>query len=236
MTTLRFQRTLENKYEFSFCPVFTTFVSLAILIISIKHTPGNMKSTLLLLIILFSFDLYSQEIIEFSNQEFQFCLTKECAGSNCKITKIEILKNGSLSQTIEPGENDFNKNFPEDQLFLVEDMNFDGKKDFRLLEFLPAGPNIPYLYWIYNPENEVFEKNKKYGKITSPTFDQDKQQINSTWRNGCCEHGRDVYMIKNESPELTERFVIGHDSQEKEYSEYWKVEDGELKLMEEKVE
>jgi len=35
---------------------------------------------------------------------------------------------------------------------------------------------------------------------------------------------------------LTERFVIGHNSEDKEYYEHWKVENGKLKLIEKKVE
>ena len=66
---------------------------------------SNMKKTLLILIILFSFELYSQEIIKFSDAEFEFCLTKKCGETNCEITKIEVLKNGILKQTIKPSEN-----------------------------------------------------------------------------------------------------------------------------------
>ncbi|EAQ50986.1 XAC2610-related protein [Leeuwenhoekiella blandensis] len=195
-----------------------------------------MKKILLILIILFSFELYSQEIIKFSDAEFEFCLTKKCGKTDCEITKIEVLKNGILKQTIKPSENYFSKTFPNDQLFAIEDMNFDGKMDFRLMEFLPAGPNVPFLFWIYNPTNELFEENKDYGEITSPEFDYEKKQINSTWRNGCCEHGRDVYELTNGIPKLTERFVIGHNSEDKEYYEHWKVENGELKLIEKTVE
>lgn len=148
-----------------------------------------MKNTLLILIILISFELYSQEIIKFSNAEFEFSLTKNCGKNECEITKIEVLKNGILKQTIKPKKNYFSKSFPKDQLLAIEDMNFDGRTDFRLMEFLPAGPNVPFLFWIYNPTNELFEENNYYGEITSPEFDYEKKQINSTWRNGCRRAG-----------------------------------------------
>ena len=51
-----------------------------------------------------------------------------------------------------------------------------------------------------------------------------------------CRHGRDIYKLENGNPELTERFVIGHNSEDKEYYEHWKVENGELKLTEKKIE
>ena len=195
-----------------------------------------MQLKTLLLFILVSTTLFSQEIIEFNDEEIQYCLTKECGANGCEITKIEIVQDGRLSQIIEPGENAFHKTFPNDQLFKIEDMNFDGKKDFRLLEFLPASANIPYLYFIYNPGNERFEKNPKYAEITAPTFDHNKEQINSSWRDGCCRYGRDIYVIKKGSPELEERFVKGQKSNGKEYSEHWKIKNGELKLDEKNIE
>lgn len=146
------------------------------------------------------------------------------------------MKNGILKQTIKPNENYFSKTIPNDQLFAIEDMNFDGNADFRLMKFLPAGPNIPFLFWIYNPTNERFEVNKNYGEITSPEFNYEKKQISSSWRDGCCRHGRDIYKLEKENPELTERFVMGHNSDDKEYYEHWKVENGELKLIEKKIE
>lgn len=190
-----------------------------------------MKKTLMAFIILFSFELYAQDILKFSDAEFEFCLKKECEETNCKIPKIEVLKNGILKQTIIPSENYFSHSFPTDQLFYLEDMNFDGKKDFRLMKFLPAGPNVPFLFWIYNPTNELFEINTDYDDITSPEFDYEKKEINSTWRDGCCKHGRDIYKLINGIPTLTERFVIGHDSEDKEFFEHWKVVNGEFKLI-----
>ena len=37
------------------------------------------------------------------------------------------------------------------------DINCDGNRDILLMEFLPAGPNVPYFYWIYNPTSDLFE-------------------------------------------------------------------------------
>lgn len=194
-----------------------------------------MKKIFLILLILFSLEFYSQQILKFSHGEFEFCLTKECGENDCEIIKIEVFKDGYLKQTITPSENYFSKTFPNDQLFAIEDMNFDGKIDFRLIEFLPAGPSVPFLFWIYNKTSKRFERNRAYEEIGSPEFDYKKKQINSLWRNGCCEHGNDVYKLINGVPKLTERFVIGHNSEGKEYDEYWKFENGKLKLIEKTV-
>ncbi|NJW55274.1 XAC2610-related protein, partial [Salinimicrobium oceani] len=126
----------------------------------------------------FSSKLFSQEILKYSDGDLEFSLTKVCEEQDCQISKIQVLKNGVLKQSIKPGKNNFRKTFPVDQLFLTEDMNFDGRTDFRLIEFLPAGPNIPYLYWIYNPEQDLFEANSAYTEIIFPDFDNEKKEIN----------------------------------------------------------
>ena len=194
-----------------------------------------MKKYFLFIIFLFSVKLFSQEILKFNEAGFEFCLTKVCEEQECEITKIEIIKNGSLLQEITPGKNYFSTTFPNDQLFAIEDMNFDGKIDFRLIEFLPAGPNVPFLFWMYNPAKNIFEKNTEYAAITSPEFDHQKKEINSAWRDGCCRHGRDIFKLKNGVPKITERFIIGHNEEDKEYYEHWKAENGNLKLVEKTV-
>lgn len=194
-----------------------------------------MKYLQLIFLVLICFNGSAQDMIEFSEGDLQYCLTRECNSNECEISKIEIFRDGTLMQSIKPEENSFGLTFPKDQLFKIEDMNFDGKQDFRLMEFLPAAPNVPFLFYIYNPKTKLFEHSPEYEKITSPTFDDEKEQINSSWRDGCCRHGRDVYEIKNGVPERTERYVIGHNSEGQEYSEYWQVKDGELKLIKEEL-
>ena len=186
--------------------------------------------------ILLSFELYSQETTSFSNAEFEFCLTKKCRETVCEITKIEIFKNEILKQTIKPGENYFSITIPDDHLFVFEDMDFDGKVDFRLMKFLPTEPNISFLYWIYNPKNELFEESKNYAEITSPEFDYEKKQIISNWRDCCCKRGRDTYELKSGIPKLIKRFIIGEDSYGYGYTETWKLINGKLELTRQTIE
>lgn len=61
--------------------------------------------------------------------------------------------------------------------YVIEDLNFDGYADLRLQEFLPASPNIPYLYWLYNPERQQFEANAALREITSPEVLPEQQTI-----------------------------------------------------------
>ena len=81
------------------------------------------------------------------------------------------------------------------------DYNFDGYADIRTVEILPAGPNIPHLYWIYDPDKKLFVKDPiGLSQITSAEFDQEKREIRSFWRGSCCNHGLDIYKLVDGMP------------------------------------
>lgn len=80
----------------------------------------------------------------------------------------------------------------QDRLLVVEDMNFDGLPDFRVLTDLPAGPNLPYQYFIWNGVSKRFEVNEALGAITSPQFVAG--EIRSFWRDGAATWGNDTYV------------------------------------------
>jgi len=65
---------------------------------------------------------------------------------------------------------------------VIEDMNFDGYKDIRIQQFLPASPNIPYYYWLWDKKSSKFIKNNNLEKITSPVFDAKSKSIKSNVR------------------------------------------------------
>lgn len=65
---------------------------------------------------------------------------------------------------------------------VIEDMNFDGYKDIRIQQFLPASPNVPYYYWLWDKESSKFIKNNDLEKITSPIFDSESKSIKSNVR------------------------------------------------------
>ncbi len=86
----------------------------------------------------------------------------------------------------------------------IEDMNYDGYDDFRFIEFLPAGANIPYLYYIYDPASSQFVFNEAYGPITSPEF-IGNNEIRSGWRAGAGYFGEDTYLLVDGNPVLSQR-------------------------------
>jgi uncharacterized protein len=79
--------------------------------------------------------------------------------------------------------------------FKIEDVNFDGYQDIRLMEFLPAGANVPYLYWLYQVEQKQFVFNQQYSQLSHLTLDSDKKQVVSQYRMNAVEHGTDYYSV-----------------------------------------
>jgi hypothetical protein len=80
------------------------------------------------------------------------------------------------------------------------DMNFDGYADLRLVEGRPAGPNVPYLNWLYDPGLDRFVPSPALDAISSPRFDATRREIRSDWRDGATRYGTDVYKVVDGQP------------------------------------
>ncbi len=79
----------------------------------------------------------------------------------------------------------------------ILDMNFDGYADIRLVESRPAGPNVPYLNWIYDPASARFAESRDLNAIPSPRFDAKAREIHAQWRDGAIRYGTDVYIFRD---------------------------------------
>ena len=80
------------------------------------------------------------------------------------------------------------------------DINFDGFVDLQILAFRPAGPNFPYVNWLFAPGADLYERAPKLDDITSPTLDPATQTIYSHWRSSYGHHGVSVYRWLNGAP------------------------------------
>ena len=77
------------------------------------------------------------------------------------------------------------------------DMNFDGYADIRLVKSRPAGPNVPYLNWLYEPADGRFVESRGLNAITSPQFDATAREVRSDWRGSAARYGTDVYTFRD---------------------------------------
>jgi len=180
----------------------------------------RMKFLIIILIFIFvKFSAAAQKTFSYQDKLFIYNLTIDSALSadsvnyDCAVKSISIIKKSDdkLVWTILPPENYFLCDLPQNQIFIVEDVNFDSINDIRLLQFLPASPNLPYYYWIYNPITKNFQRQKALEEITSPEFDHNKQIITSFWRASCCDHGLSVYKYINGNPVLIKESEVAQD-------------------------
>jgi hypothetical protein len=185
----------------------------------------------------------AQTKLTYSDKVFSFTLlvdstlTADSVNFDCVVNSILVtrLKDKKQIQKITPDENYPNCGLPADQIFIIEDINFDGYNDIRLLQFLPAAPNLPYYYWTYNPATQKFQRQKALEEITSPDFDSEKKLIYSFWRGSCCDHGSSTYKYIKGKPTLIEESEIKEEDG-KVITTIKKLVNGKMKLVKKTIE
>lgn len=147
-------------------------------------------------------------VLTYQHSDFLFklsidsTLSPDSVNYNLVVRSITIRRKSShkVIQIIYPEDNYPPSGLPNDQLFIIEDVNFDGAPDIRLLQFEPADPNEPYYFWVYDRKTGKFKRFKALEDITSPRFVPEKKLIYSFWRSGCCDHGLSSYKYINGIP------------------------------------
>jgi hypothetical protein len=141
--------------------------------------------------------------------EFTFTLVGDPVSESkdlLHVKKIEVRRGASSApiQVIEGLDTatPISSNLPA---LAVLDMNFDGYADIRLVESQPAGPNIPYLNWLFDPGSGRFVESPALNAITSPQFDPATREIRSNWRDGATRYGTDVYVVEKDGPVLVRK-------------------------------
>ncbi|MDH3287825.1 MAG: hypothetical protein OEP48_08910 [Betaproteobacteria bacterium] len=171
--------------------------------------------------------------------EFFFTLRGQpldASGGIYRVERIEIRRGAAAEpvQVIEGLETEtpISDNSPRLE---VLDMNFDDYGDLRIVEFPPAGPNVPYLNWLFDPASARFVRAAELDAIASPVFDRKTGRIRSAWRDGATRYGTDIYSVIEGKPVLVRKEL-------KEYSKpgayRWTVMErieGNWKTVEQKV-
>jgi hypothetical protein len=69
-------------------------------------------------------------------------------------------------------------------IFVIEDMNFDGRKDFRILKhFSVLTPSYKEFHcWLYNSSTEQFERDSVFDDFRSPVFNQTEKTIATNYK------------------------------------------------------
>lgn len=130
--------------------------------------------------------------------------------SNCNVKSVTVTEKNKTdpTQIIQTDDNIISCDWLKHDFFVVEDMNFDGHKDFRLLQSLSPGGNATYAYWLYNTTTKAFAQNGAYeDSLATVKFDQEKKLIHSYWSGGT-EYGSEVYKILKGKLVLIERETV----------------------------
>ncbi len=136
--------------------------------------------------------------------EAQFKLFGHKADDRYFIQRVEISLDGK-TQTIDSyGTEKLEAEVMDlkDSGFVIEDVNFDGYKDIRLMEGLMAGPDVPYIYWLFEPQQKSFVYSEAFSELTSPVIDAQKKQITVPWRDGAMGTGESIYTVEKDKPVL----------------------------------
>lgn len=85
---------------------------------------------------------------------------------------------------------------------IIEDVNFDGYADLRLMEYLPGGANVPYYFWLYEPSSGQFRSAPAYQVVLSPEVDLVGRQLISRQRTSATEYVTEFYQPEGDIPVL----------------------------------
>ncbi|MFK7800839.1 MAG: hypothetical protein AB8G95_04335 [Anaerolineae bacterium] len=91
--------------------------------------------------------------------------------------------------------------FLSDETFVAEDINFDGFTDLRLAAFRPAGSNIPFAYWLWDPASNQFVRNEAFDVLMRPEI-LPNNQIMSRSTLGLASSDQMLYDITAAGPVL----------------------------------
>ncbi len=79
----------------------------------------------------------------------------------------------------------------------VLDLNFDGTPDLRVIDVRPAGPNVSYINWLFDPASQRFVRSEALDELVAPEFDAARRQVRSSWRDGATRYGSESYTFRD---------------------------------------
>lgn len=65
----------------------------------------------------------------------------------------------------------------EPDALIVEDLNFDGYSDLRIMKYSPGGANVNYYYWLYDPISSAFQNSTNFEILVSPEVDRINNEV-----------------------------------------------------------
>ena len=192
------------------------------------------------------YDLYSVQFKEKINEslpEFTFEIfggkTKETY-PNYSSMKLSIWQGGEFLQEFIFEKDEFvgfPTSYDENFGFVIEDMNFDGYEDIRLIFYVPASPNISYTCWLWDKDEGLYVENPDF-RIFDPVFDHENQLVYSYARGSATDHYENVYQYIDgkltKIKKIETGYVNPNDTENTYLMEYHLI-DGQWQLVNEEI-
>jgi hypothetical protein len=106
---------------------------------------------------------------------------------------------------------------------MIEDMNFDGYDDFRVVSLTSTNLQCSYWFWFYDKDKKIFYRDTLYDRFEEISFDHKNKTVHSYWT--CCigwgyhalykwENGKLELIGEEEGDDLDIQKNIRHDADE----------------------
>jgi hypothetical protein len=144
-----------------------------------------------------------------NNQQFIVTIDSVlCGGLNGRycttVKKVDIfnLANDKKIQTIIPEQYLFESYIDSSLVVGIEDMNFDGNTDIRILNWISTNLQTTYWYWLYDETTQQFQRDSTLDEIRSPDFNAINKTIHTSYSEGYQLFGHALYKWKGNKLQL----------------------------------
>lgn len=161
--------------------------------------------------------------VKTNSSTFNFASNVNLDENGSTLTFTILDANNSEIQKIEVEQTTF-----PDSSITVEDMNFDGYSDIRIVNLVAVNGNTNYSCWLYNPDSQRFENNEILTQLADPIFHQNTKQVNTTWKEGYGTYGHETYQYQNNKYLLIESGYtnMNEEGEESTTTTKYKIVDG----------
>lgn len=137
---------------------------------------------------------------------FQVFGDKDEDGTAYTAYGIQVVAPGGGVSMLDEFESMLPANSEADAL-VVEDVNFDGYADLRIMQYLTGGSAVPYYYWLYQPSSGNFERAEFFESVKSPQVDADNRQLVSKQKLSSSETVTEFYEPQGFIPVMVRKEV-----------------------------
>jgi hypothetical protein len=187
---------------------------------------------MVLLFLMFTGAAQAKDIRDYKKKPFQFIIHTSLSpltfellidpeSRSTRIIKIRQQGSTKTRQTIQVKDNE-GAPCADCEFFWTTDINFDGYKDLKLINWWGVTGNTAYHFWLYNPSTGKFDYHEKLSNLSNPKVNTKTKTIHTFSRGGHAGmiHTSGTYVYSN-----------GKLIQTGSYSQDWDKQSGRYKYV-----